>query len=608
MQALHTAWERRHGNGSVIGLAPSAAAAEVLAGDLGVATENTAKWLHEHRHGNWNLTAGQLVIIDEASLAGTLALDTITAHAKAVGAKVLLVGDWAQLAAVDAGGAFGMLVRERDDAPELLDVRRFRNDWEKHASLGLRIGDTDAIDTYLEHDRVTPGGYEEILEQAYQAWQHDQAAGKTSVLIAETLDTVSQLNTRARTDRILAGEVALIGVRLHDGNEASRGDLVITRKNDRRLSLGPGWVKNGDRWMVTRAHDDGALTVRRAHSKWRTTITLPASYVAENVELGYAVTAHRAQGSTVDTAHAIVHSPEVTTESLYVAMTRGKESNRVYVATDEHHLEEHQHRDDLQNTARSILYGILQHPGAELSAHDTIVMEQDFWGSIEQLAAEYDTIAQEAGLQRWVNLLEAGGLTPETIDELIETDAFGILTTELRRLEADGHHIDDLLPRIIQAGGLDNTADLGSLLRYRLQRVTAVYPPSASRPAGLIVGLVPRATGITDPAMRQTLDEREHLMQQRLDALTQQLLAHPAPWMSALDGIDPEKRASTVRAVAAYRDRWGITAASPIGAIPLDDAQRIDYERAHAVLTTSTHNTEQPPSEPQQRRDGRTLA
>src|SRR5690606_25256921 len=157
-------------------------------------------------------------------LAGTFALDAITTHAAETGAKVLLVGDWAQLAAVDAGGAFGMLVRDRDDAPELTDVRRFRNEWEKHASLGLRIGDTDVIDTYLDQGRVTPGGYEDILEDAYQAWRADQAKGKASVLIAETLDTVSELNTRARTDRILAGDVALEGVRLHDGNEASRGD------------------------------------------------------------------------------------------------------------------------------------------------------------------------------------------------------------------------------------------------------------------------------------------------------------------------------------------------------------------------------------------------
>ena len=193
--------------------------------------------------------------------------------------------------------------------------------------------------------------------------------------------------------------------------------------------------------------------------------------------LGYAITAHRAQGSTVDTAHAIVHSPEMTRESLYVAMTRGRESNRAYIATDEHHLEDHQHRDDLQMTARSVLYGILQHVGAEHSAHETITTEQDMWGSLAQLAAEYDTIAQEAQQDRWVTLLEHGGLTPQAIDELVETDSFGILTTELRRLEADGHDINDLLPRITRAGGLDGVEDLGSLLRYRVQK----SPPPTSR-------------------------------------------------------------------------------------------------------------------------------
>ena len=49
MAGLHAAWEAEHGAGSVLGLAPSAAAAEVLAEALGIETENTAKWLHEHR-------------------------------------------------------------------------------------------------------------------------------------------------------------------------------------------------------------------------------------------------------------------------------------------------------------------------------------------------------------------------------------------------------------------------------------------------------------------------------------------------------------------------------------------------------------------------------
>jgi ATP-dependent exoDNAse (exonuclease V) alpha subunit len=111
----------------VIGLAPSAAAADVVAGDRGISTENTAEKLHEHCNGTWNLTPGRLFVVDETSPAGTLAPDTITPHAQQAGAKVLLVGDWAQLAAVDAGGAFGMLVRNRIDAPELTDVRRFRD-------------------------------------------------------------------------------------------------------------------------------------------------------------------------------------------------------------------------------------------------------------------------------------------------------------------------------------------------------------------------------------------------------------------------------------------------------------------------------------------------
>ena len=158
-----------------------------------------------------------------------------------------------------------------------------------------------------------------------------------------------------------------------------------------------------------------------------------------------------------------------------------------------------------------------------------------------------------------------GGLDPAVVDELVETDSFGILTTELRRLEAEGHDIDDLLSRVIRAGNLEDVEDLGSLLRFRIQKVTATYPASSRQAPGLIIGLVPRATGITDPAMRQALEEREQLMQARLNILTQAVLEHAEPWVTALDIADPAVRQSTVRAVVAYRDRWGITSTSPLG-------------------------------------------
>lgn len=113
MRALHRAWETEHGTGSVVGLAPSAVAAQVLADDLGISTENTAKWWQTHQTTGATFEAGQLVIVDEASLAGTLSLDRITGLAEWAGAKVLLVGDYGQLQSVDAGGAFSLLVLDR---------------------------------------------------------------------------------------------------------------------------------------------------------------------------------------------------------------------------------------------------------------------------------------------------------------------------------------------------------------------------------------------------------------------------------------------------------------------------------------------------------------
>lgn len=89
LRGLHRAWTARHGRDSVIGLAPSATAAEALGASLGVQAENVPKFLYEHDKGRWDLRAGQLVIVDEASLAGTLTLDRLATHAAEVGAKIV---------------------------------------------------------------------------------------------------------------------------------------------------------------------------------------------------------------------------------------------------------------------------------------------------------------------------------------------------------------------------------------------------------------------------------------------------------------------------------------------------------------------------------------
>jgi ATP-dependent exoDNAse (exonuclease V) alpha subunit len=51
----------------------------------------------------------------------TVAIDRIVTQARNAGAKVLLVGDWAQLSAIDAGGAFAMLLG-RQGVDELVGI------------------------------------------------------------------------------------------------------------------------------------------------------------------------------------------------------------------------------------------------------------------------------------------------------------------------------------------------------------------------------------------------------------------------------------------------------------------------------------------------------
>ncbi len=544
------------------------------------------------------------MIIDEASLAGTLSLDRITAHAAEAGAKVLLVGDWAQLQSVTAGGAFSLLVHDRDDAPELVDVHRFINEWEKTASLDLRHGRRDAVDTYADHGRITGGDTDTMIDAAYTAWRTDALAGRATVLIADSNESVHALNQRARADLILDGTVnARREVELHDTSRVGIGDQIITRHNDRRLRAGRGWVRNGDRFTVTDIRDDGSLTVRRASG--RGVVVLPAGYVADHVDLGYAVTAHRAQGITTDTAHVLA-DPSTTRENLYVAMTRGREANLVYVATDRPD-DDHDSRhpaDDADATARSVLYGVLQHVGAELSAHETITAEHEQWGSVAQLAAEYETIAQAAQHDRWGTLIRQSGLTVEQADDAIRSDTFGALTAELRRAEANHHDVDALLPRLTAARGFADADDIAAVLHYRLTRAT-VRPAGSGRTRKmprLIAGLIPEATGPMTAEMRKALTERRDLIHQRADTLLTRAVIEKQAWTRSL-GDEPvdAKTAATwrrhARAIAAYRDRYGITASTPLGPAPDSEAQKIDAARAKTALAKLRDLTTAKPGE-----------
>lgn len=611
MNSLKRVWEKQHGKGSVLGLAPSEAAAQVLGEELGIETTNTARWWQLHLHQDATFREGQLVIVDEASLAGTGSLDRITAVAEERGAKVLLVGDWSQLQSVDAGGAFGMLVHARDDAPELTDVHRFSHQWEKATSLDLRHGRTRAIDTLIHNGRVRGGEQDAMIDAAYAAWREDSQQGRASILVAETRETVTQLNERARADLILAGTITPgREVELHDGTRLAKGDRIISRENDRRLRSknGKNWVRNGDRWTVTAVSEDGSITVRPDGRRIGSGMVLPAWYVADHVDLGYAITAHRAQGVTVDTAHTVT-TATTTRENFYVAMTRGRYENHAYVAidpVDDAHIAPHP-ADNPDATARSVLYGVLQHVGAELSAHETIEAEQERWSTLRQIVAEYETIAATAQHDRWASLFAASGLTEEQVEAALGSHAFGALMTEMRRAEANHHDLDALMPRLVRARGFEDADDIAAVLHWRVSRATE--RPSGSgrvrREPELIAGLIPEAQGITDPDLRQALTERRDLIEQRAAAVLERDLAKAEPWTTALGPVPTDTRSRTAwrrfgRVVAAYRDRYGITDDDALGAGTGSDAQKIDTARAGAALrrarqlSAATTEREQP--------------
>lgn len=303
--------------------------------------------------------------------------------------------------------------------------------------------------------------------------------------------------------------------------------------------------------------------------------------------LGYAITAHRAQGVTVDTSHVVV-TESTTRENLYVAMTRGRDHNHAYVITGD--PDDNHGTPDGQDvpTAREVLTGVLANVGAELSATQTIKTEQETWGGIRQLAAELETLAAAAQRDRWARLLTSCGLTDEQRDDVLASDAYGAFASELRRAEANGHDVDRILPVAVDRYGLGDADDVAAVLRHRLRLATSDAGSRRSRrPARLIGGLIPEPIGPMAPDMRKAIDERKTLIEQRAKTLAETAIRRRESWIQLIGDAPAVDRLRWLRGVvtiAAYRDRYGVTSRDPLGGQPADDNQKLDYARAEAAI------------------------
>jgi conjugative relaxase-like TrwC/TraI family protein len=591
MRAVREAWETT--GGRVIGFAPSAVAAGVLGDELGVQANTLHSLIAARAAGaEIDIQVGDLLLVDEAGMAGTLILDQLLQIATERGAVVRLVGDYRQLTAVEAGGALRLIFHDVGGV-ELSEVRRFANPDEAKALLQVRVGDPSAIDFYTDNNRLVGGVRAAVLDRLYLDWKSDVAAGRTAIMVSDSADVARELSARAQTERRAAGLAELGGTPLHDGTVAGIGDRIVTRKNRRQLPVlsARDYVKNGDLWEVEKRHTDGRLGVRHVRHGGR--ITLPAWYVAEWVELGYAATIHRSQGMTVDIARAFL-SAVATREAALVALSRGVHGNHAYLDTETllHPDEPPQLPGDLfyryreATPVQRALLAILGREGAELSATETLRHALAELERLSTIVPEYDygrdvhrgPIAIEQA-EQWLRTAFPNSGGEVDASDVLADNAWPALRAVLHQFADTGADPVAVLQqraaqREFRSDPHDPARSTAQVLHYRLTADLPYPQPGAGRPH-LLPGWVatpPASNPDTEDAETAELGEWLRQRASRIAGRVWDLGEHAArtqpTWATALGEIpaDPLTRDTWItRAgqVAAYRERWRIPDTNP---------------------------------------------
>lgn len=348
------------------------------------------------------LAKGSVLVVDEAGMVDSRAMARLIDHAERAEAKLVLIGDPAQLGEIEAGGLFGALAA-RSDAVALDEVIRHEHDLDREAAKLIREGSgREAISVYEGEQRVTVSDDPVARREAMVAdWWERYREGEDAQMIAKRNAEVRELNAMARERMRVEGKLGAEEVRVGEARFAA-GDQVITRINDQKLQ-----VFNRERWRIAevdvdshRLVLDGIDTAKR--------VCVDSVYLgqvgprdgAAAVEHGYAATIYQAQGATLDSAF-VMADPSMTKEEFYVATSRTREETCLY-ATPEVQLA----REEIAPPS-PYLRGGLEHiseaaerVGAQTAAMDEALRSRYSQMPSDQLVGQLHELSAEIGAEQ----------------------------------------------------------------------------------------------------------------------------------------------------------------------------------------------------------------